>query len=244
MSIDGPGLYQDDTAHDVRSEFKKLLASLRDGAQGADVLVARWSPMLADNDVECSFYLALADTEWHLGCLDSRTSRIAMEIIDSGRDLARWDYSPGFRRKRKVVLDRLRKQLVADQPAPRIPRVPTPFQTPWAVGDVLTYSTAGNATYVLAVVAINENAGSRFAIADVLEWDGVSSLTAHWAQSSNVLGGQRMMLTPFRRHDLPAERVRQLGRWRTAEALTDRRLFPYTLVRWDSSLDRFLTRPR
>jgi hypothetical protein len=52
-----------------------------------------------------------------------------------------------------------------------------------------------------------------------------------------------MMLTPFRRHDLPADRARQLGRWRAAEPLTDRRLFPYTLVRWDSSLDAFLTGP-
>src|SRR5712691_3317745 len=111
MSIEGPGLYQDDTGHDIRSEFRELIGEGHAPDEATRLLHARWADVLGDNDVYCAFYLALADTQWRLGRQVQAVHDEGLNIIDSGRDLRRWEYSPQFHRKRKGILEQLRKRL-------------------------------------------------------------------------------------------------------------------------------------
>jgi hypothetical protein len=80
MSADGPGLFDDDIACDVREQFTRMLARQPQVLKGA------------------------------------------LEVIESGADLARWRGSP-HEQKRASTLRRLSQQLSRSQPALRIPKL-------------------------------------------------------------------------------------------------------------------------
>jgi hypothetical protein len=58
--------------------------------------------------------------------------------------------------------------------------------------------------------------------------------------AASVDRSKRMMLAPYRGHDLPPDRTTRLGAWRSADALTERALFPFTLARSAWNLDQIL----
>ena len=123
MSVDGPGLFADDTAHDVREQFTKLLAETQEPATATERLVAAWEDSLQRSDEGPVFWLALAATQWRYGCLQPQVAARALEVIQSGSDLARWRGSP-HEKRRVTVLRRLQKQLTRPQPAFRLPKLP------------------------------------------------------------------------------------------------------------------------
>jgi hypothetical protein len=49
-----------------------------------------YEELLADHQVECLVYFALADTQWKYGCLDERVKSKALELIAAGGDLKNW----------------------------------------------------------------------------------------------------------------------------------------------------------
>lgn len=118
MGTSGTALYEDDTAHDVRHEDLELLAN-GSPADATQTIVASWAGALNDTDEGPVFWLALADTQWQHGCLSEEVKAAALEVIDSGSDLRRWEGSPMLARRR-TVLQRLKKK--RQNPADRIPQ--------------------------------------------------------------------------------------------------------------------------
>lgn len=121
MSADGTGLFDDDTAHDVREQFTRMLAETRDAAAATLNLLAAWQDSLKQSDEAPVFWLALAATQWRYGCLQPRVFENALEVIESGSDLARWRGSP-HEQRRAATLRRLSSQLSRPQPEPRFPK--------------------------------------------------------------------------------------------------------------------------
>lgn len=120
MSTDGPGLFADDTAHDVRAEFGELFSEYGDAERATSVLISRWAEFLASADQADVFWLALAATQTRFGCLCDDVRDRAVEIIDAGFHLRRWDGLPS-QRKRADILRRLRAQLLGPQPPAKVP---------------------------------------------------------------------------------------------------------------------------
>ena len=63
MSVDGTGLFDDDTAHDVREQFTKLLADTQKAAIATERLVAEWEDSLQRSDEGPVFWLGPAMLE-------------------------------------------------------------------------------------------------------------------------------------------------------------------------------------
>ena len=122
MSADGPGLFDDDTACDVREQFTRMLAETRDAVAATEGLLAAWEDSLKQSVEGPVFWLALAATQWRYGCLQPQVLKGALEVIESGADLARWRGSP-HEQKRASTLRRLSQQLSRSQPVLRIPRL-------------------------------------------------------------------------------------------------------------------------
>jgi hypothetical protein len=122
MSADGPGLFDDDTAHDVREQFTRMFAETRDAAAATKGLIAAWQDSLKQSDEGPVFWLALAATQWRYGCLQPQVLKGAIEVIESGSDLARWRGSP-HEQRRVSTLKRLSQQLSRSQPVPRVPKL-------------------------------------------------------------------------------------------------------------------------
>ena len=147
MGTWGPAIFSDDTACDVRDDYKDLLGGGLEGPAATDRLLADWATTLNDPDEGGVFWLALAATQWRLGRLEERVRANALDAIESGRDLRRWD-EPKQRRKREAQLTKLARTLASPQPAPR--RVPkmAPSRPALNVGDILELPRSERFGYV------------------------------------------------------------------------------------------------
>lgn len=129
MGTSGVALFADDTACDVRDEFIDLLASGMESGEATKALTEGWAAEIADVDDGPVFWLALAATQWKYGCLQAKVQSRAIDVIDRGVDLARWQGAADQKRRQAVLLA-LREQLLSPQPKRRRPRRRKPIHVP------------------------------------------------------------------------------------------------------------------
>jgi hypothetical protein len=171
MGTWGPALFSDDTARDVRDEFRNLIGDGADGATATASLLHRWRSELQDPDVGPVFWLALAATQWKLGRLEDRVRQAALDVIDSGSDLARWEDDPNLVAKRRTVLAKLRNQLTSPPPAPKKVRKPFRNSCDWRIGEVIVYRMKAGTPVVLRTIDHHSDNGGVSPVCDVLHWD-------------------------------------------------------------------------
>ena len=116
MGTWGPEIFSDDLAADVRDGFAALLEK---GIPPADARKRLWESLgmaeSAENETRI-FWLALAQTQLELVCLEDTVRQKALAIIDSGSSLADWRDSGAeeqLLRQRKAELLSLRERLRA-----------------------------------------------------------------------------------------------------------------------------------
>jgi hypothetical protein len=129
MGTAGGALFDDDTACDVRDHFVHSLATAGDAAEATRSLLAAFAVAIEDVDDGPVFWLALAATQWKYGCLVPDVRSRAIDVIDNGADLSRWQGSAD-RKRRQVVLRELREKLLSPQPRPRGLRRRKPIDVP------------------------------------------------------------------------------------------------------------------
>jgi len=103
--------------------------------------------------------------------MEQRTRQNALQVIESGRDLQRWN-DPKDRKKRARVLDNLREKLLSPPPPPK--RVPRSVRsaTMWMVGEVIAFRLASARWALMRVIGHHTDNGGRFAICELLDWVG------------------------------------------------------------------------
>ena len=69
MGAWGAGLYENDTALDVKDEFEKLFNDGKSVQEITDGLTAEFESIMDCTDEAPLFWLALADTQWKFGVL-------------------------------------------------------------------------------------------------------------------------------------------------------------------------------
>ncbi len=122
MGASGVGVFHDDVAADVRSEYLDLLARGTSDAEAFRTIVREWKEAIADSDDGPVFWLALAATQWEYGRLHPRAKSQALKVIDQGKGIDRWA-DGGLAKKRQAVLAQLKKKLLAPLPKKRMPRL-------------------------------------------------------------------------------------------------------------------------
>jgi hypothetical protein len=141
-------------------------------AQGVDKLMIEYVSSLEDNEEASIFWIALAAIQWKLGRLEDRTKQEALRIIESGRDLERWE-NPRDRNKRSAILEKLRKELLSEnQPEPR--RVPRAIKAAndWSLGEVIGFRLLSGRWILLRVISHHTDKGGRSAVCALLDWVG------------------------------------------------------------------------
>lgn len=144
MAASGFGLFHDDVAADVRSEYLDLLARGTSEDEAFKAIVREWKKSIGDTDDGPTFWLALAVTQWEYGRLHPRAKSQALKVIDEGKGIERWAEA-GLAKKRQAVLARLKKKLLGAQPKKRTPRlraVPEPPSTSVTAPDGKAVATA------------------------------------------------------------------------------------------------------
>jgi hypothetical protein len=203
MAASGVGLFHDDVAADVRSDYLDLLASGASDADAFRTMLREWKEAIADYDDGPVFWLALAATQWQYGRLHPRAKSQALKIIDQGKGLDRWT-DAGLAKKRQAVLAQLKKKLLAPQPKTRTPRprpVPEPASNSVTAPDGKAEATAWqfgteprrpqSQVYITMKVERSEGGGSVFVaschLADVkLKWLDADTLRITYPKVAEV----------------------------------------------------------
>ena len=132
------GIFDDDTALDIKTEYFDLLAYFSDEA--AEKKVIEDFKELIDSDEESTLWYALALAEWKKGRLSEYVKQQALECIDRRQDLDIWKEAgekPYV--KRIEVLEELKNRLLAEQPIRKKISRPTPIRSPWQEGELLVH---------------------------------------------------------------------------------------------------------
>jgi hypothetical protein len=168
MGTWGTGLYSDDTACDVRDDYRDILGDGVIEPQATKQIIEQWKTELDDP----VFWLSLADVQWKLGRLQENVKKQALEIIENGTDLARWSSDKKLKNKRKAVLDHLAKKLISDQPAEK--KIPKRYvdSTDWNLGDVYSFQLKSGNYALLHVIGFNQDKGGRGPVCAILDWYG------------------------------------------------------------------------
>ena len=139
MGAWGANLYQDDVALDVKDEYKDNLRRGKTNEETMQEIIDKYQELLEDEEDRGVFWLALADTQWNLGRLDEQVKKQALEIIELGTDLKRWEINEKLYNKRKEILEKLKEKLLSPQPEEkRMPKYRT-YKCEWENGDVFAY---------------------------------------------------------------------------------------------------------
>jgi hypothetical protein len=154
MGAWGTAIFSDDTACDVRDDYRALLADGYSGPAATTRLLREWKEELADEDDGPIFWLALAATQWQCGRLEARVKAKAVRILDSRSSLGRWSAAndPKLLKRRRAALEKLRGQLLSPQPAARKFRRPGPAAGERKVGEVLAYRLRSGRLVLLHLV--------------------------------------------------------------------------------------------
>lgn len=172
MGVWGTAIFSDDTARDVREDYQDFLGDGLSGPEATSKLLAKWSSSLKDPDEAPVFWLALAATQWKCRRLEQNVLREALNVIENGSDLVRWEAGSRDYKKREAVLHALRSQL--ESPQPRAKHIRKRFRdwNEWQVGDLVAYRLLSSRLAILRVIGHHADKGGTSPICELLDWVG------------------------------------------------------------------------
>ncbi|MCJ7824680.1 MAG: hypothetical protein MUP44_07265 [Anaerolineales bacterium] len=172
MGTWGTGLYSDDTACDVRNDYRDILGDGISEPEATKRIIAQWKRELSDSDIAPVFWLALADVQWRLGRLQESVKKEALTIIENGSDLARWHTDKKLEKKRKIVLMRLGEKLNKAQPEEKKVKKRYINSTDWNLGDVYSFKLQSGKLALIHVIGFHQDKGGRGPVCEILDWTG------------------------------------------------------------------------
>jgi len=170
MGAWGTAVFSDDTAADVRLQFRELVGQGLSTSEATERLIAEWANELQDPDVAPVFWLALAASQWKLGRLTESVRQSALRVIADGSDLARWEDNPRQLASRRRHLEKLRATLLSEPPPPR--RVTPTFKNScdWATGEVICYQMASGTRVWFRTIGFHSDMGGTAPVCEILDW--------------------------------------------------------------------------
>ena len=170
----------------------------------------------------------------------------ALQIIESGADLARWEEEPKLQKKREAVLNKLREQL--HSPRPEAKKVPKRFiaNTSLKAGDAVSYELVSGSYIILKVIEIIEEwHGDRYPLFEICDWEGKEVPSKEQIDQFGLKkriyedGKQEMMklaIYPSGKRDNPTKRMQVVAE--NVKVVLNVGT-PYTVMSW-KELDNYL----
>lgn len=114
MGTWGYGIFDDDTASDIKGDFEEYIEEGLSITEATEKLLEEYQEIIEeDEDESPTIYLALASLQMEYGELQANIKEIALEIIERGKGLEIWGESGEDELdERKKVLNELKVQLL------------------------------------------------------------------------------------------------------------------------------------
>jgi hypothetical protein len=173
MGAWGPAIFSDDTACDIRSDYRELLEDGVDDVEATRRVISQYQH-LGDDEVHL-LWLALAAAQSALGRLDQSVKEEALRVIDGDVGLELWA-EVGAREltSRKAALTKLRRTLIGPQKPPSKVRRPWSHVTDLSPGDVLAYTLPDRKRALFLVATLDEQRVGTAPIVRRLQWTKAS----------------------------------------------------------------------
>jgi hypothetical protein len=170
MGAWGPAIFSDDTACDIRADYRELLEDGVDDAEATQRVIAEYQH-LGDDEAHV-LWLALAAAQSDLGRLDESVKFKALQVVDQDIGLELWEEAgPKELVRRKAVLEKLRGQLTGPQKAPTKVRKPWAHVSDLVAGDVLAYRRPSGEYVLFRVARLDEHRFGTAPILRQLDWN-------------------------------------------------------------------------
>lgn len=219
MGAWGPAIFSDDTACDIRDDYKQEVANDVEGPEATRIVLAKFANQLNDPDDGPVIWLALAATQWKLGRLEDEVKAKALDIIDTGAGLDLWEEQGSeLLDKRKAALQKLRDQLVSPQPP--LKKVKKPFCPPIYLdikaGDAISYQMQSGEYVIFRCIKYKiDRLYGAFPRFDLVDWIGltipspskISKMPSAREQEQTRITTDVFSIHAFRKRDFPADRV-------------------------------------
>lgn len=173
MGAWGTGIFQDDTASDIRDDYRDHVGSGMSGPEATARILQSYASSLADPGEAGVVWLALAATQWRCGRLEPKILEKALAVIHSGSDLARWKAaSNADYLKRRAALEKLRAQLTSPQPEAKKMRRRVLAECDWQVGELISYRLPSGTLIVFRMIGVHADHDGRSPTFEILDWSG------------------------------------------------------------------------
>ncbi|PDZ68374.1 hypothetical protein CON30_10655 [Bacillus cereus] len=245
MGAWGVAILSDDIAEDIKLMYKDLLANEYSNEDASRSVIEEYKNELDDEET-IMFWLVFASIQWKLGRLQENVKQEALQIIESGADLARWEEEPKLHKKREVVLNKLREQLHSPQPEAK--KVPKRFiaNTSLKAGDAVSYELVSGSYIILKIIEIIEEwHGDRYPLFEICHWEGKEIPSKEQIEQFDLKkriyedGKQEMMklaIYPSGKRDNPTKRMQVVAE--NVKVVLNVGT-PYTVMSW-KELDNYL----
>jgi hypothetical protein len=171
MGAWGPAVFSDDTACDIRAEYRELLEDQVPDDEATRRVVEAYGGL--GDEEEHVLWIALAAAQSRLGRLEDDVRDRALAVIDEGRGLELWEEAGASAlAKRKKALAALRTQLVGPQPARKTVRRPYRHVTDLEPGAVLSCPLEAGDLALVVVRTIHEHRINVAPVVSPLLWRG------------------------------------------------------------------------
>lgn len=191
MGAWGTGIFQDDTACDIRDEYRDHIGNGLGGPEATARILESYASSLADPEQAGVVWLALAATQWKCGRLQPETQEKALAVIHSGSDLARWKAGSNAEYlKRRAALEKLRVQLTSPQPEPKKIRRRALSECDWQVGELISYRLLSGTLIVFRMIGIHSDKGGSSPTFELLDWSGEAVPPADQLRSTPLRKGK------------------------------------------------------
>lgn len=173
MGAWGPAIFSDDTACDIRSDYRELLEDGVEDAEATRRVISEYQHL--GNDEAHVLWLALAAAQFALGRLDDSVKSEALRVIDGGLGLELWTEA-GTKElaSRKAALSKLRRTLTGPQKPPSKVRRPWSHVTDLSPGDVLAYTLPDGKRSLFRVATLNAQRVGTAPVLRRLDWGKAS----------------------------------------------------------------------
>lgn len=195
MGAWGPGIFSDDTACDIRDDYREYLGQGLAGEQATARILGEYKSFLADPYDAGVVWLALAATQWKHARLEPDTLAQALHVIDSGVGLQRWTAGTKDYAKRKAALEKLRTQITSPQPAAKKVRRRVKCECDWQIGEMVAYRLLSGKKIVFRAIDHYNDKGGTYPVCELLDWVGQSFPSR-----------EEWLSTPIRQGQCPNER--------------------------------------
>lgn len=240
MGAWGPAIFSDDTACDIRDDYRELL---EDGATDTDAMrQVIDSYRHLDEDHAHVIWLALAAAQVGIGRLDDEVQTKALAIIDGDIGLTLWEEAGANElAKRRAALAKLRDALVGPQrPAKKVRRA-WAHVTDLAPGDVLSYRLPDDRYALFKVARVDEHRVGTAPILRRLDWNKTTLPSAwrlgrlRYLPETKPMSGQQSVSYRVAKHRKKDEDWRDVGfalLGAVKPSRDDARHDPRTLTAW------------